>query len=359
MRGGELYTAHLHSFLKREFGSVEPSEFQPRPLEFRSIIRHALASLKLVKSKRPSLLITDISSGARNIMAARWAIRHGLKLMIIVQERRTNYRFKSALSKRLIHKLEDHLIGLADIVLVNSRYIAEYAAKRNKKEGNVVVCYPGLETTWEKPGDNTSSPRDPNAPLNLLAVGEFTEPRKGIRYLLKALTGLTDLKPLLHLAGMVSENDPDFLMLKEIIDRNNLGDRVAFHGFLDRQRLSELYQKTDIFVLPSLSEGYGMALAEALSFGLPIVASDVAAIPEMVEDGINALLVKPKNPRALAEAIRKLAADPALQNRMRRANLTRAATLPTWDDFNTTLKRDLVPLIEKLTGLKALRDSDI
>jgi glycosyltransferase involved in cell wall biosynthesis len=352
-RGGELYTNRLHTFLKRKFVYVEPQELQPRPPEFRSIVRHAMASLRQVKSKYPSLLICDVSSGARNILAARTAKRHGSKLLVIAQERRTSYRFKSVFSKWLIHHCEDYLFGLADIVLVNSLYIADYAAGRISRRANIIICYPGLEIACERTSSNRLSSTGPNRHLNLLAVGEFTEPRKGMKYLLEALALLSDLNLTLHLAGGYSENKSHLLLLKRIIDRNNLGGRVIFHGFLDRRNLSELYQNSDIFILPSLSEGYGIALAEALTFGLPVVASNVAAIPEMVKDGVNALLVRPKDPPALASAIRRLAADQSLRDRMRENNLARAATLPTWSDFDTTLDRELVPMIEKITGLKA------
>jgi glycosyltransferase involved in cell wall biosynthesis len=358
MRGGERYTKSLHSFMKRKYKAVEPLEFQPRPADFRSIVRHSFASLKLVKAKKPSLLILDVSSGARNILAARWAQRKGIRLLVIIQERRMSYRYNTILSKWLIRRLEDYLIGLADILLVNSRYIAKYAKERAGKRANIIICYPGLEMTCGNQGPDNSSSRGAAGILNLLAVGECTEPRKGVKYLLMALNMLPDLNPLLHLAGEFSENNPHFHELKGIIDRYNLRDRVIFHGFLDRLKLSELYRQADIFVLPSLSEGYGMALAESLSFGLPIVASNVAAIPEMVEDGINALLVRPKDPQALASAIRKLAEDSALRNRMRQANRARATTLPTWNDFDATLERELVPVIEKLKSPEALSDPD-
>jgi glycosyltransferase involved in cell wall biosynthesis len=357
MRGGELYHYHLHSFLTRKFDCVEPPRLQPRPAEFRSIMRHSLASLKLVKAVKPSLLITDVSSGARYIMAAKSVKLAGNKLVIIIQERRTSYRFKNVFSKWLVHKFEDYMISLADILVVNSRYIAEYAKKRSKKEASIVVCYPGLELTSGKHSANDPPTNQIDDHLNLLAVGECAEPRKGIRYLLEALPQLADLNPVLHLAGGYSEKDPLFIALKEIIDRNELENRVIFHGFLDRPSLSALYQMSEIFVMPSLSEGYGMAMAEALSFGLPVVASNVGAIPEMVEDGVNALLVKSKDSQMLASAIRRLAGDQELRDRMRQENLARAATLPTWSDFDSTLERELVPLIEDLTNLYALSNS--
>jgi glycosyltransferase involved in cell wall biosynthesis len=348
-RGGERYTGRFHAFIKSRFNGVEPSTLQARPSEHNSIIRHSRASLKAVKLTQPALIITDISSGARNLYAVSWAKKHGSKLLLIIQERRTTYRYKSTLSKWLIHYFEDRLIGLADIILVNSKYIADYAAKRADRNANVIVAYPGLEI--DTGHDNSTI--EPHSDINLLAVGECTEPRKGIRYLLEALPTLSDLPLRLHLVGGYSKDSEHFNVLQDIITCNHLGSRVIFHGYLERDRLAELYKQADIFVLPSLSEGYGMVLAEALVFGLPVVASKVAAIPEMVDDGINALLVCPKDPEALASAIRKLAVDSDFRIRMRKANIIRAASLRTWGDFELTLERELVPIITKLTGIKA------
>jgi glycosyltransferase involved in cell wall biosynthesis len=348
-RGGERYTGRFHAFIKSRFNGVEPSTLQARPAEFNSIIRHARVSLKAVKLERPALIVTDISSGARNLYAVSWAKKHGSKLLLIIQERRTTYRYKSTLSKWLIHYFEDRLIGLADIILVNSKYIAAYAAKRADRNAKVILAYPGLEINTGH--DNSSL--EHHSDINLLAVGECTEPRKGIRYLLEAMPLLSGLPVKLHLAGGYSKDAPFYKTLMEIIERNSLGERIVFHGYLSREKLADLYGETDIFVLPSLSEGYGMVLAEALVFGLPIVASKVAAIPELVDDGINALLVRPRDPQALASAIRKLAVDSDLRIRMRKANFIRAANLPTWGDFELTLEKELVPIITKLTGIKA------
>jgi len=94
--------------------------------------------------------------------------------------------------------------------------------------------------------------------------------------------------------------------LQEYIFTKGMSDNVRFTGFLAGQGLSEEYEKADIFVSPTLKEGFGLTVLEAMSYGLPVVASNVGAIPELIENRINGLLVEPEDPELLARAIREL-----------------------------------------------------
>lgn len=93
-----------------------------------------------------------------------------------------------------------------------------------------------------------------------------------------------------------------------------LGDRFQFLG--QRDDVLELLTGADAFVLPSLHEGLPVALMEATSVGLPIVATDVGGVPQVLENGIDGLLVPPGDPRRLAEAMERLALDPELRERL-------------------------------------------
>jgi len=88
---------------------------------------------------------------------------------------------------------------------------------------------------------------------------------------------------------------------------------------------------SDIFVLASRFEGYGMALAEAIAHGLPVVSTTAGAIPDTVPAGAG-LLVPPDNTTALAQALRRLIADPPERQRLATNARAAAAKLPTWQD---------------------------
>ena len=93
-----------------------------------------------------------------------------------------------------------------------------------------------------------------------------------------------------------------------------LAGRVHFLG--QRRDIPDLLSALDIFVLPSHSEGVSLALLEAMAAGLPVIATAVGGLPEVVTDGENGLLIPPKDPEALAQALARLLADPALAKKL-------------------------------------------
>ncbi len=349
-RGGERYNARLHSFLVSKFPNTKPEKLTEIPLEISSPVKHARYSLGMVKNYNPDLVVLDISSGCRNVLAVRWMKKRKKRVMVIVQGQRMEFKYDNALLKLVVHHCENYLLKNSDIVLVNSKFTASQVRKRVSMNVPVLIAYPGL---WLSvmPSKKTNVLIENKVRINLLFVGECTKV-KGLKFLIEALCFLKDLDFGLDIVGWYSPDSPYFRNIATIISRNNLDEKVRFHGFVDNHSLFDFYAKCTILVMPSLSEGYGMVLAEALCFGLPIVASKAGAIPEMVVDGVNAILVKPGDSQALAEAIRALASDRALREKMSKANLERSKTLPQWDDFDRVLETRLGPIIENLTGLK-------
>jgi glycosyltransferase involved in cell wall biosynthesis len=102
---------------------------------------------------------------------------------------------------------------------------------------------------------------------------------------------------------------PERKALERESKRISIADRVHFVGFVAHDRLPGVLAHADVLVLPSLYEELGTVLLEAMQAGLPIVASKTGGIPDVIEDGVNGLLVPPGNPGALARAIDRLLAD--------------------------------------------------
>jgi glycosyltransferase involved in cell wall biosynthesis len=104
--------------------------------------------------------------------------------------------------------------------------------------------------------------------------------------------------------------------IQQRVDQLDLTENIKLLGFQTHERVSELLDRSDILVLPSLSEGIPVAVMEAMASGLPVIATNVTGVPELVEDGVTGLLVPSKNSSALSEAILKLVRSPDLRNRM-------------------------------------------
>lgn len=130
--------------------------------------------------------------------------------------------------------------------------------------------------------------------------------QKGQRYLLEAMDMLVSTRPRLVLlvAGRSGDVSAE---LERLRDRLGLKERVRFLGH--REDVSEILAAADLFVFPSFYEGLPGAVIEAMALGLPIVASDIDPVRETVEEGRNALLVKPASPTELASAIERLLED--------------------------------------------------
>lgn len=119
-----------------------------------------------------------------------------------------------------------------------------------------------------------------------------------------------DVKFILVGTGTILEN------LKKQVKKLELDDNVIFTGSLSRSQIIEYYKNTTIFVLPSYREGFPTSLMEAMSCGVPSVATDVEGCDELIEDGENGILVPPKNPEKLAESIIYLLENEEFRNRI-------------------------------------------
>jgi glycosyltransferase involved in cell wall biosynthesis len=134
-------------------------------------------------------------------------------------------------------------------------------------------------------------------------------PLKGLVYLLRAIASLRVEFPnlVLEIAG----SGPERATLEREAQTLGLSDGVRFLGWVEE--LAPVLARWEVFVLPSLEEGFPMAALEAMAAGLPVVASAVGGVPELVEDGRTGYLVPPRDPAALADRLRVLLLDPVQQ----------------------------------------------
>ncbi len=154
--------------------------------------------------------------------------------------------------------------------------------------------------------------RDGRRPPLAVYLGGFANPVKGGSVLLEALARpeLAGLRVVLAGPGELPEEGRRLLAVRL---------ELEWRGWLDAAEMEELLDGADVFVLASTSEGLPMALLEALSLGLAIVATAVGGVPDAVEPEVSAIVVPPGDPAALAAGLARLAADPALRERLGQA----------------------------------------
>ncbi len=153
-------------------------------------------------------------------------------------------------------------------------------------------------------------------------VGELDHSHKGQHTIIEAARAMRESDPAVHFV-LVGEGRDEQRFRRAAASLDN----VAFAGFVDN--VQDYLAVFDLFVYPSLHEGLGSSLLDAMAFGLPIAASDVGGIPEVVVDGVNGLLIPPEDPDALVAALRRLLDDAGLRESMASANRLRAAEFDT------------------------------
>jgi glycosyltransferase involved in cell wall biosynthesis len=228
-----------------------------------------------------------------------------------------------------LRNLETAALARARRIIVTSpatarTLVQEFAVPQTK----ITVAEPGTEPAQRATGCRTG-------PLLLLAVGAIV-PRKAYDILVRALAPLRDREWRLTIAGPTDRSPDAFVALRTAVEETGLAERVALLGPVNQGRLADLYSAADVFLMPSLYEGYGMVLAEAMARGLPIVCTTGGAAAETVPDAA-AIKVEPGDAEALTGAIGRLMDDADLRRRIAEASWSAGQKLPRWEDTARTV----------------------
>jgi glycosyltransferase involved in cell wall biosynthesis len=227
---------------------------------------------------------------------------------------------------------EARALGMAALVIVTGRATLPLIARYGVASCRMVVVEPGTDRPAHgRPGrEATTGVATQDPALELLCVATVNA-GKGHEMVLEALAGILHLPWRLTCAGNLTRDPATVARVRSAIERLRLGDRVSLVGELDGPALAHLYERADLFVLASERETYGMAAAEALAHGLPLVATMTGAIPELAGHDAG-LLVPVRDAAALASALGRVLADSQLRARLAEGARRRSERLPTWDD---------------------------
>ena len=314
-----------------------PSKMASKPwlqlLAIPYIISGFFRCIKICRKFRPDVIHAHwpfphayIALGAAKLFRIPLVLNfHGAELLLIRK-------------KKWVKPLLKFAIGQAQAVFANS----SFTASKIKALRKVDVEWSPYGTTLE-----SSTPQRPVAhkvtdKFKILFVGRHIE-RKGICYLIEAakylprdkfeirIVGVGDLtEKLTELAAQVDALAPAGL-------RHDSPAEIVFTGKLSPEALTNEYKNANVFTLPAIvdskgdTEGLGVVLIEAMELGLPIVASDVGGIPDVVVDGESGILVPEKDPQALANAFKRLESEPELVQKLLEGSRKRIRECFTWD----------------------------
>lgn len=196
--------------------------------------------------------------------------------------------------------------------LAVSRAVADSASERyGIHPGDIEVVYSGVDNARFEPRPESSSLERLRAELELegshpvlLTVGRLY-PTKGHRFLIPMVQQLKNRWPNIRL--LIAGDGELLPEIQKQVDDAGLSESITLLG--SRSDIPDLHRISDVFVFPSYSEGLGLVLIEAMASGLPVVASNVPPMDEVVDDGVTGKLVAAKDPEALAKGVEQVLSD--------------------------------------------------
>ncbi len=322
------YAPASWEFLTHEEGA--PSKMANKPwlqlLAIPYIISGFFKCIKICRKFKPDVIHAHwpfphayIALGAAKLFKIPLVLNfHGAELLLIRK-------------KKWVKPLLKFAISQAQAVFANS----SFTASKIKALRNVEIEWSPYGTTLEKGAGNTE-PHAINGKFKILFVGRHIE-RKGIRYLIEATKYLPRDQFEIRIVGVGDLTEQLHVIANEVKQSNPNSAEIIFTGKLSPEALANEYKTANVFTLPAIvdskgdTEGLGVVLIEAMELGLPIVASKVGGIPDVVIDGETGILVPEKDPEALANAYKRLASNPELISQLLAGAQKRIAECFTWD----------------------------
>ena len=223
---------------------------------------------------------------------------------------------------------EKFFISNSDSVITISKATLQNMLKYGIiKNSDIPIIPPGLNRV----SSESDGKKVRGKSKKLLYAGTI-EARKGLVILIDSLSKLKKYEFELTIAGD-AEMFPEYSeLLKQKIHSYGLSSKINFAGRVSDLKLNKLYNEADIFVFPSFWEGYGMVVAEAMSAGVPSVASRLPSLDGLVEDGVNGLLFETGDANDMAGKLETLLVNEELLNKLSLAAFEKSKALKSWDE---------------------------
>ncbi len=319
--GGYIYDRRIVDGLRAtgwRVGVERLDESFPRPTS------SALAHARDVFAHLPDGTVTVVDSLALGAIA-EIVEQHGSRLRIVALvhlplaadvgiDEDTAARFAAA---------ERRALRAAAVVVVTGRAALSFLASYDLPSSKLVVIEPGTDPAPAARGSD-------GGPFQLLSVATLN-PGKGHARLVTALAAVPSRNWRLTCAGSLTRHPPTVGRVQAMIRDLALEDRVTLAGELDAAALEEQYDRSDLFVLATLRETYGMAVAEALAHGIPVVTTTTGAAPELVGSEAG-LLVAPGDDESLTGALTRFMTDEDLRLRLAAGARRMRPRLRRWDE---------------------------
>jgi glycosyltransferase involved in cell wall biosynthesis len=317
--GGSIYDRRIADGLRARGWIVDRRELsdtfpRPTPTDLDAAAR-TLASL----ADGAVVIIDGLAFGAMPDVVLREASR--LRLVALVHLPLALEIGLDPVEADRLRCCERRALAAASLVIATGKTTIDALADSGVTRDRITLVEPGTDRAPLAHGSGSAT-------VHLLCVAAVTA-GKGHDVLIGALASIPHRNWTLVCVGSLTRQPRVSARVRELVGDRRLTDRVLFAGELDQDDLASAYDRADLFVLATRRETYGMAVAEALARGLPIVSTTTGAIPDLVGDA--GLLVAPGDEAAFARALEDAIGDPARRERLATNARVRRDRLPTWD----------------------------
>jgi glycosyltransferase involved in cell wall biosynthesis len=333
--GGSIYDRRIVEGLRQRGWGVEALELDAS-FPYPTSAAHAHADAALAAIAAGSIVVVDsLALGAMPDLITREAER--VRIVALVHQPLAVAAGLNPVTAARFHEAERRALDAAALVIVTGRATLDLIAPYEVTRDRIVVVEPGTDAAPFARGSSEPSP------IQLLSVATL-HPGKGHGLLLEALAAIPCREWHLTCAGSLTRDAVTADRLRHMVTSLGLGDRVSFVGDLDRPELAACYDAADVFVLATQQETFGMAVAEALACGIPVVATMTGAIPELMGDAAGILVPVGDKP-ALIEALQRILEDAQLRARLAEGARRARQRLPTWDTASDRMSDALRALV--------------
>lgn len=306
-------------------------------------------TLKLDKERNYDL-IHSVGEGLPSIAAITFKKLRRKPCMITIQGGCISGGFTSSLTGKLLRTLTKWIFKNADLIHVISRSLAREAKKLGGRD--IVIIPNGFNSQLFHPLDKVALRSKSGISTEdkiIISVARLT-PVKGIDNLIRATSLLVEKIPGIRL--IVIGDGAQREELEKLVYHLHLDKRVQLLGFLPHQQIPEYLCMADVFVLPSIHEGLGISLIEAMACGVPVIGSRVDGITDIIDAEKNGILVAPGDVKALADGIVRLLCNKNLRDNFINEGFKKVVERFLWDSILQQIEEITIRLCGVFSTIK-------
>jgi len=339
LSGGYLYDRKLVEYLRSQGDTVEIVS-----LPWRNYAAHLTDNLSFSLPKNLDILIQDELNHPSLIYTNRG--KHPYPIISLVHHLRCS-ELRPKWQNAFYRIVEERYLQGVDGFIFNSKTTKNVVQQLVGNNRPSVIAYPPTDRFGEPVSEEEIIARAQTNPLRILFLGNVIE-RKGLHTLLKAAS----IQPSMFRVDVIGslDSEPEYTrQIQRIIEQNHLSSFVFLHGSLAKGLLVEKMRQSNILIVPSSYEGYGIVYLEGMCFGLPAIGTTVGAASEIITDGIDGFLIEPENMDLLANRLKVLNEKREILIRMSLAARERYLRQPRWEEIAGRIREFLLKQIEEFS----------